>query len=153
MLETQPMRLNRSRLLHTGAEDLCLALEPLSLKAKHLSRLEPGAWIDLGEHLPALQIRRGGRKVADVHCAGKTCVVGELCDEEPEIPERKRVPVESRIAVVPESELREGGELELPDTALEQILLLVRERPVAIARLVRSEEGRYALEIRERIDG
>jgi len=42
MLETQPMRLNRSRLMHASAEDFCLALEPLSLKAKQLRRLEPG---------------------------------------------------------------------------------------------------------------
>jgi hypothetical protein len=153
MLETQPMRLNRSRLMHASAEDFCLALEPLSLKAKQLRRLEPGAWIDLGERPPALQIRRDGRKIAEVHCRGGECLVGSLAPEEAEIPERKRVVLESRIAVLTREGVREGERLELPDPALGQILLFAEGRALATARLVRSESGRYALEIRERIDG
>ncbi|ADV46595.1 hypothetical protein [Nitratifractor salsuginis] len=153
MLETQARRLNRSRLLHSKVLEPCLALEPLSLKEKHLAKLRAGDWIDLGEHLPRLQIRRAGRRVAEVRCEGSECFVSRLCDGEAEIPERKRVLVESRIAVVPESEVREGGRLELPDPVLEQILLFVGEEPLAIARLVRGGNGHYALEIRERIDG
>ncbi len=152
MLETQALRLNRSRLRHLREGEYCLCLEPLSLKSKHLERLLPGAWIDLGGQLPELQIRRDGRKVARVHPASEGWYVGECVEEEPDLAERKRVLLEGRIAVLPAERVMPGERIELPPSVFEQVLLCRGEEPVALAALARCSEG-YGLQVRERCDG
>ena len=146
------MRLNRSRIRHLRKGEYCLCLEPLSLKSKHLQRLLPGAWIDLGERLPELQIRRDGRKVARVHPSSEGWYVGECVEEEPDLAERKRVLLEGRIAVLPAERVVPGERIELPPSVFGQVLLCQGEEPVALAALARSPEG-YGLQIRERCDG
>ena len=152
MLETQTLRLNRSRLRHLKAGEYYLSLEPLSLKTKHLERLLPGAWIDLGERLPELQIRRDGRKVARVHPASEGWYVGECVKEEPDLAERKRVLLEGRIAVLPAEHVMPGERIEFPLSVFEQVLLCQGQEPVAVAVLARSSEG-YGLQVQEHCDG
>jgi len=152
MLESQALRLNRSRLRHLREGEYYLSLEPLSLKAKHLKRLLPGAWIDLGEQLPGLQIRRDDRKVARVYPVSEGWYVGELVEEEPETVEHKRIALEGRIAVLPADRIVPGERIDLPPSIFEQILLCRENEPIAVATLAASSQG-YGLQIRERCDG
>ena len=154
MLETQAMGLNRFLLLHAKDTEPYLSLEPFSLKQKHLKALKPGIWIDLGKSPPALQIRQQGRKVADLHCNEAQCIITKLTrDEEEEFLEYGRVSIEGRIALIPPETLKEGSTLKIPPFATKQIILFIQDQAWALARLIQSEQGDYALEIKEQING
>jgi len=152
MPNLQMHHLNRSRIEGLREEEYYLRLEPLSLKRKRLEELRSGDWLDLGEKLPLLEVARKGRRHARVYPMEEGVRIGEFAEEEfSEFPERKRILLEGRLAVLPSERVVPGERLRLPWEPTERIYLYAEGRLRAIATLI-AYDGGYALEILERID-
>jgi hypothetical protein len=153
MPDLQMHHLNRSRIEGLRDGEYYLRLEPLSLKRKRLEGLQVGDWIDLGEEAPLLEVARSGQRRFAVHPLERGIRIGDPFEEtSPELPERKRVLLEGRLAVLPPEEVVPGERLHLPWEPMERIYLYVEGRLHAIATLI-AYEGGYALEVLERLDG
>jgi hypothetical protein len=153
MPDLQMHHLNRSRIEGLRKGEYYLRLEPLSLKAKRLEELRPGDWIDLGEKPPALEVARDGLSIAEAHPDRKAVRIGALSEEgEAEPPERKRVLLEGRLAVLPPEKVVPGERILFPWEPTERIYLYAEGRHRAVAALI-AYEGGYALEILEGANG
>ena len=154
MLNLQLAHLNRSRLDRLGRGGLYLRLEPLVLRRKRLAELRPGDWLDLGAEVPGLELARDGVRLASLRAEAEGVrILDEVADGEPEIPERRDVLLEARVAPLPRVGTLVPGTLFSLDWRLnERIYLYVGEVLLAVARLVAYEEG-YALKIEEVADG
>jgi hypothetical protein len=153
MPDLQLHHLNRSRIEGLREGEEYLRLEPLSLKRKRLEELRAGDWIDLGEAPPRLEVAREGERRFAVEATERGIRIGEPSPEEsPEIPERKRVLLEGRLAVLPPEKVVLGERISFPWEPTERIYLYAEGRLRAAAALI-AYEGGYALEILECFDG
>ena len=151
MLNLQLSHLNRSRLDALRADEPYLRLEPFALKCGKLAGLREGDWIDLGREAPGLELARDGRALAEVFPTREGVRIHSLVEDDDE-PERGRCRIEARLTPLPGAKVREGEELPLAWQAVEQIHLYGPEGLLAVAELIRYDEG-YALRIEELCHG
>lgn len=153
MVNAQLERLNRSMLEHLKPEQYCLVTEALALSRKRLEQMERGDWIDLGERVPELYVRRGEtlqyRARLERGESGEEILIEGLGPEPlQERAEKKRILLEGRLAVLPAGRVGIGGVVDFPWALSEHIHLFAEGKWVASAKLIAHPEG-YALKITE----
>ena len=133
------LRSNNPKLYH-------LCLEPFQVKKSEIKSLAVGHLLALGKELPLLYIYRKGAIVGQAE-------LGRIDDAQVVIisakerianvgkPDAKYIKVESRIAILPKGRFVVGKLVALPAGSLEHVLLFVKGKIVATAKLVENTEG------------
>ena len=154
MLNLQANGLNEALLRSANPKLYLIAFEPLMLKKTEIKQLEEGDLIQLGKRLPELYIYRKGSVVGQValgEADGREAVIVSAKERITNLgkPEPKYTVLESRIAILPKEKFIVGKLAYLPSHATEKILLFVKEKVIATARLLEDGE-QYFLEIVEK---
>jgi len=153
MYNLQANGLNQAILRSRNSKLYLLAFEPLMIKKSELKALSIGDLVTLGKKLPQLYIyRKGGivgqAKLGIAH-GGEVVIISakERIDTIGKAASKYTL-LESRIAVIPKVSFTVGKLVELTVNSLGQIPLFTKEKLIATASLVQTEEG-YALQINE----
>ena len=153
MYNAQSDGLYRALLRSQNSKLYFISFEPLILKKSESKELKIGELLSLGKELPQLYVYRKGNIVgqADLgHINGNAAVIISAKEHISSLgkPESKHIVLECRVATLPKDTFVVGKLTVLPKDSLSHIVLLVKQKPIAVASLMQSKEG-YFLQIEE----
>ncbi len=130
-----------------------LSFEPISIKKSEISDIKIGDIIDIGSKLPQSYIYSKGTVVGQAKLGmieGKEAIVISAKERIVDTgkPDAKSVAMECRLAIIPEADFVVSTLVHIPTHSIENILLVVNKKPIAMARLV-DYDSRFALQIKE----
>jgi len=155
MFNAQLQRLNRSMMDHLRSDQYCLMFEPFEISRKKLGGVREGDRIDLGENLPEIWVCRGREIVARARPGQREGKEGVLIRSAGSgrswgTPSSgKRTVLEGRMALLPAETVRVGEWIDFAWPISQAVFLYAEGKALALARLIRQNEG-YALEVTER---
>lgn len=151
MYSYQLLKLSEYILKDLKGDEQVLIMEPISLKKKHLKRLDVGDYIDLGKELPRFYIQKGDNLIAEaiIKSDSNNFIVDSI-----ELPKGYKEDIElraKRVLLKPIIMVIDSNKntLYFDWNILERVYLYLDNRAFIRAKFGVSKDNRYLLKIEE----
>ena len=153
MYNAQASSLNRLIMSSDSQTHNFLTIEPISMKKSQLDEIRVGTIIDIGNKMPKLYIYKSDIIVGQARLGEADGIKSIIISAKERMvsikkAEPKYAILYCRMAIIQESDFTVSKLVSIAQDALENIVILQNEKPIAISKLVRYGK-QYALEIME----